>query len=253
MDMLWLSDPRGPFNSIPFFTMGMCNSEQRRGVIIGYRMPIIFLHEIIRGRRLAAWLLTLVASLVSTGCSRPQPQLPTLGVNATVLAFGDSITRGNGATAKESYPAVLGELIGRRVINAGKAGELSRDGLRRLPGLMASYHPRLVILTHGGNDFLRRIDERETEENIRQMIGLIQKQGASVILVGVPAPGIMLTPPGLYERLAEQFNLPYEKEVLPYIYRRGSLKSDAIHPNAHGYRELAQSIAQMLREGGALE
>ena len=198
-------------------------------------------------------LLFMAGVLASAGCSRSQPELPVLETNATVLAFGDSITRGNGASARESYPVVLGELIGRRVVNAGKAGELSRDGLKRLPGLLASYGPRLVILTHGGNDLLRLMDQRETEENLRQMILLIQRQGVSVVLVGVPAPGIMLSPPGLYANLAEQFNLPYEDDVLSYVYTRASLKSDPIHPNARGYRKLAQSLAALLRESGALE
>ena len=198
-------------------------------------------------------LIAASAVLASAGCSRSGSELPVLDTNATVLAFGDSITRGNGAGSRESYPVVLSELIGRRVINAGKAGALSRDGLERLPGLLASYGPRLVILTHGGNDFLRLMDKRETEENLRQMILLIQRQGASVVLVGVPAPGIMLSPPDLYTNLAEQFNLPYEADALSYIYRRASLKSDPIHPNARGYRKLAQSLAELLREGGALE
>jgi lysophospholipase L1-like esterase len=198
-------------------------------------------------------LLIIAAVLASAGCSRSQPEVPVLETNATVLAFGDSITRGNGAGVRESYPVVLGELIGRRVINAGKAGELSRDGLKRLPGLLASYRPRLVILTHGGNDLLRLMDQRETEENLRQMIRLVQRQGVSVVLVGVPAPGIMLSPPGLYKNLAEQFNIPYEDDVLSYIYTRASLKSDPIHPNAQGYRKLAQSLAALLRESGALE
>lgn len=203
--------------------------------------------------RVLALLITVAAVLASVGCSRYQPELPVLGTNATVLAFGDSITRGNGAGARESYPVVLSELIGRRVINAGKAGELSRDGLKRLPGLLASYRPRLVILTHGGNDLLRLMDKRETEENLRQMILMIQQQDVSVVLVAVPEPGIMLSPPNLYTNLAEQFDLPYEDEVLSYIYRRASLKSDPIHPNARGYRKLAQSLAELLREGGALE
>jgi lysophospholipase L1-like esterase len=203
--------------------------------------------------RVLVLLIIVAAVLASAGCSRSQSELPLLDANATVLAFGDSITRGNGAGVRESYPAVLGELIGRRVINAGKAGELSRDGLKRLPGLLASYSPRLVILTHGGNDLLRLMDKRETEENLRQMILLIQRQGVSVVLVGVPEPGIMLSPPDLYTNLAEQFNLPYEDDVLSYIYRRASLKSDPIHPNARGYRKLAQSLAELLREGGALE
>ena len=203
--------------------------------------------------RVWALLIMVATVLASAACSRSQPELPVLDTNATVLAFGDSITRGNGAGAGESYPVVLGELIGRRVVNAGKAGELSRDGIKRLPGLLASYRPRLVILTHGGNDLLRLMDERETEENLRQMILLIRQHGVSVVLVGVPAPGIMLSPPGLYSNLAEQFNLPYEDEVLSYIYRRASLKSDPIHPNARGYRKLAQSLAELLEEGGALK
>ena len=198
-------------------------------------------------------LIMAAAVLASAGCSRSQPELPVLETNATVLAFGDSITRGSGAGVRESYPVVLGELIGRRVVNAGKAGELSRDGLKRLPGLLASYSPRLVILTHGGNDLLRLMDQRETEENLRQMILIVQRHGVSLVLVGVPAPGIMLSPPGLYKNLAEQFNLPYEDDVLSYIYRRTSLKSDPIHPNARGYRKLAQSLAALLRESGALQ
>ena len=203
--------------------------------------------------RVLALLITVAAVLASIGCSRSQPELPVLDKNATVLAFGDSITRGNGAGAREIYPVVLSALIGRHVINAGKAGELSRDGLKRLPGLLASYRPRLVILTHGGNDLLRLMDKRETEENLRQMILMIQKQDVSVVLVAVPEPGIMLSPPKLYMNLAEQFDLPYEDDVLSYIYRRASLKSDPIHPNARGYRKLAQSLAELLREGGALE
>ena len=203
--------------------------------------------------KICVLLIMAAAVLASAGCSRSQPELPVLETNATVLAFGDSITRGSGAGVRESYPVVLGELIGRRVVNAGKAGELSRDGLKRLPGLLASYSPRLVILTHGGNDLLRLMDQRETEENLRQMILLVQRHGVSLVLVGVPAPGIMLSPPGLYKNLAEQFNLPYEDDVLSYIYRRTSLKSDPIHPNARGYRKLAQSLAALLRESGALQ
>ena len=205
-----------------------------------------------QGRALTLLIMTAVA-LSWAGCSKSRPELPVLDKSATVLAFGDSITQGNGAGARESYPAVLGKLIERRVINAGKAGELSRDGLRRLPGLLASYRPRLVVLIHGGNDFLRLLDRRETEENLRQMILLIRQRGIAVVLVGVPEPGIMLSPPDLYTNLAKQFNLPYEDDVLSYIYRRASLKSDPIHPNARGYRKLAQSLAELLREGGALK
>jgi lysophospholipase L1-like esterase len=198
----------------------------------------------------AAFLLA-AGLLALAGCARP-PALPQLAPEAVVLAFGDSLTHGTGAAAAESYPAVLEALIGRRVVNAGVPGELSAAGRDRLPGLLHRHAPRLLILCHGGNDLLRRRPADETEANLREMVTAARARGVAVVLLGVPAPGLWLSPAAVYGRLADELGLPYEGEVLAEVLGDNRLKSDAIHPNREGYRRLAEAVADLLREAGAL-
>jgi lysophospholipase L1-like esterase len=194
--------------------------------------------------RLSALLIVL---LLFASCDSA-PQIRPLAPGATVLAFGDSLTRGNGAPEQNSYPAVLEELLGVRVVNAGAPGEVSATGRKRLPGLLQQVLPQLVILIHGGNDFLRRLDVVQTRENLRAMIEACRQQGADVVLVGVPQLGLFLSPAPFYEELAEEYRLPLLDDTLRDILKDNSLKSDSIHPNAAGYRQLAEALAELIRE-----
>ncbi|MBI3575228.1 MAG: arylesterase [Gammaproteobacteria bacterium] len=197
-------------------------------------------------RHVAAALLLLLAA-----CSAP-PTLPRLPAGAVVLAFGDSLTYGTGADSGQSYPAVLTALAGWRVINAGVPGEVSAEGLARLPGVLDEYRPQLLILIHGGNDLLRKGSAQELARNLRAMVEAARSRGIAVVLVGVPAPGLVLGVPELYATLAEEQRLPYDAEALRTILGDRALKSDPIHPNAEGYRQLAQRLHALLRAAGAL-
>jgi acyl-CoA thioesterase-1 len=205
-------------------------------------------------QRHAGWPLAaplFAALLLLSGCGQ-QAKLPPLAPDAVVLAFGDSLTYGTGANEGESYPAQLARMTGRQVAREGVPGETSAAGLARLPAALDEYRPRLLILCHGGNDFLRRLPKQQAAQNVRAMIRLARERGVDVLLIGTPEIGFTLTPPDFYAEIAKEFRIPYEGDALTRILRNGELKSDQVHPNARGYRLLAERVAELLRKSGAL-
>jgi lysophospholipase L1-like esterase len=169
-----------------------------------------------------------------------------------VLAFGDSLTHGTGATLAESYPAVLQKSIGVKVVNAGVPGETSAQGLERLPGVLDETRPKLLILCHGGNDFLRKLDEGEARSNIRQMIRLARDRGIGVVLLATPKPGLPPSVPTFYAEIATDLAIPFEDTVMRTVLLDNRLKSDMVHPNAQGYARIAESVKKLLKKSGAL-
>jgi lysophospholipase L1-like esterase len=147
---------------------------------------------------------------------------------------------------------VLEKLIGRKVWGAGVPGEVSAAGLARLPSALDYYQPRLLILCHGGNDFLRKLGEAQAAENLRDMIRIATQRGVDVVLIGVPKPGLFPSPPDFYAEIAKEFRLPYEGAALKEILRDNELKSDIAHPNASGYAKLAAAVAALLKKRGAI-
>jgi acyl-CoA thioesterase I len=206
------------------------------------------IRSIVFARTLLFCLITLCSA-----CTQPVPRIARLAPDAVILAFGDSLTFGTGANTPESYPAVLAGLTGRRVINAGIPGELSAEGAQRLDALLDREHPQLLILCHGGNDLLRRLDPQQTNAQLRHMIEAARQRGIAVVLIGVPEPKLFNRHSApYYATLAEEFRLPLEAETLARIEGDNALKSDGVHPNAQGYRQLAQAVYALLHQTGAV-
>ena len=195
--------------------------------------------------------LIAVLALLMSGCGK-QPKLPPLAPDAVVLAFGDSLTYGTGASEEESYPSQLARVTGRRVVREGVPGEVSAAGLARLAAMLDEHQPRLLLLCHGGNDFLRRLPREQAAENVRAMIRLAKSRGVEVVLIGTPEPGFSVAPPAFYAEIAKEFRIPYEGDVLGKILRDSSLKADQVHPNAKGYQLMAERVGDLLRKSGAL-
>jgi len=175
----------------------------------------------------------------------------TLSSNNTILTFGDSLTYGHVTSHDESYPILLSSLSGHKVINGGINGETSDEGLQRLPKLLEDKSIKLMILCFGGNDILRRQSMDALKNNLKAMIRMAKTKEIEVLLIAVPDISLFgLTPLELYEEIAKEEDVPLLGGVLANILSQPSLKSDQIHPNALGYKQMANKIHESLKENG---
>jgi len=111
----------------------------------------------------------------------------------------------------------------------------------------------MVILCHGGNDILADREPQAIRDALLAMVRTIQRRDIPVVLVGVPAKGLMGSTADVYYEVADRTGVPLEDQAMARIIADASLKSDPIHPNAAGYRELAAAIHRLLAETGAVE
>ena len=209
--------------------------------------------------RAARRRLVLAAVLAPlAACGRKAPRAQAVPPGATVLALGDSLTSGVGASPDTAYPAVLQRLTGWKIVNGGVSGDTSAQALARLPGLLQEHQPVLVIVGIGGNDFLRRQSASATRANVRQICLAARASGAQVLLVAVPELSLMAAAAGrlsdhaLYEEVAGELNIPLHAKGWSGVLADERLRADAVHANAAGYERFAQGLVDTLRASGLL-
>ncbi|MGV3571645.1 MAG: GDSL-type esterase/lipase family protein [Ramlibacter sp.] len=202
-----------------------------------------------------SFLLASLATAALAACGR-RPKLAPLAAGATVLALGDSITWGTGAPREASYPAVLAQLTGWNVVNAGVPGDTSAGALERLPALLEQHAPALVLVSIGGNDFLRRLAPAETRANIAAICRAAAAAGAQVLLVAVPEANALaavarsLGDHAMYAELAAELKVPLHAGGWAGVLSDPALRSDPIHANAQGYGAFARGLHDTLRALG---
>lgn len=197
-------------------------------------------------------LLPLLLMAALAACGGSSPRMERLADDAVILAFGDSLTYGTGAAKEDSYPAQLERGIKRQVVNAGVPGETSAAGLERLGEVLDEVKPALLILCHGGNDFLRKMDEARAASNVRAMIAMAREKDIAVVLLATPKPTLPPSVPPFYRQIAEETGVGFEEAVVKDVLLDRDLKSDLVHPNAEGYRRIARALEKMLRRSGAV-
>lgn len=211
---------------------------------------------LLRRHILAAGLLASALAPLA-GCGRKPPRAQALPSGATVLALGDSLTSGVGASADTAYPAVLQRLTGWKVVNGGISGDTSAQALQRLPGLLQKHQPALVIVSIGGNDFLRRQSADATRANLRKICEQARAAGAQVLLVAVPEFTVMatlgqLSDHAMYQEIASELKIPLHRKGWSGVLADARRRSDQIHANAAGYELFTQGLVDTLRETGLL-
>ena len=192
--------------------------------------------------------------LLAAGCSKTgSSKVRALPKDATILCLGDSLTFGYGATPETAYPAQLERLTGHVTQNAGRNGDTTQGALARLPALLEENKPGLVLVSIGGNDFLRRFAPEQTKA---ALIQLVQTASANtqMALIAQPRPVLMAAAMGslddheVYAEVAKETGVPLFADGWSHVLSRAELRSDQIHANAEGYRVFAERLAAWLRE-----
>ncbi|WP_369774199.1 GDSL-type esterase/lipase family protein [Thioalkalivibrio sp. AKL19] len=203
----------------------------------------------------ALFLVVLVALLAACGGSGPGDFDP-LPRQATVLAFGDSVTHGTGAGGGEDFPTRLAAITGWTIINDGVPGDRANSARERLGPSLREHEPDLVLIWLGGNDFLRQREPTAVKEDLRALVGTVRDHGARPVLLGVPRASALGAATGrlrddpIYRELAREEQVALIEGVLSGVLSERDLRADPVHPNARGYRRIASEIAEALDDLG---
>jgi lysophospholipase L1-like esterase len=193
----------------------------------------------------AAALLAILAVWLTRG-GEPGPARPTAGDQ--IIAFGDSLVEGVGASPGHDLVAILSRRLGVPIVNAGRSGDTTDAALARLEAAVLSRRPRVVLVLVGGNDLLRRVPPDETLENVEAMVTRIRDRGAAVVLATVDIAFFTRSRDDEYATLAARTGSALVPGILDGILGRRELMADSLHPNDRGYAIMADRIEPVLRE-----
>ena len=207
-------------------------------------------------RRHLLLLATLPPALALVACGKRKPPAAALKPGARVLALGDSLTFGYGATPEQSWPTILAQLTGWQVDNEGVNGDTSAGALQRLTALLAAGSYDAVLVGIGGNDMLRGMSQQATRDNVAAIVRAALAHTTHVALIATPAPEPLraaagsLSDAGFYEEVAKAEQALLIPDVYSSVLSDASLRSDRIHANAQGYAVVAQQLADKLKASG---
>jgi lysophospholipase L1-like esterase len=169
---------------------------------------------------------------------------PTSGT--TIVAFGDSLVVGVGATSGNNFVSLVSGQIDEPIINLGVSGDTTIKALARIDDVLQQ-NPRIVLVLLGGNDYLRRVPKADTFSNLEIIIESIQETGAVVVLLGVKGGVVRDEYKKDFEQLAKKHNVSYIENVLDGLIGRPERMSDSIHPNDKGYKIIADRVTPVLQ------
>ncbi len=185
-------------------------------------------------RTFLASLLSLSLVVVSSTARSAPP---------TLLVVGDSLGAAYGIDPAQGWVALLARRLERagqphRVVNASLSGDTTAGGLRRLPALLDTHRPEVVLIELGGNDGLRGLPLATVRANLAEMVRLARTTARTVLLLGVRMP------PNYGPRYAEGFAAVYREvaceggaALVPALLAGVGehlelMQDDGIHPTA---------------------
>ena len=193
-------------------------------------------------------ILLLILAGVYFWWGREKPEIKNAGkTGVTIVAFGDSLTYGKGAARDQTYPAVLAELTGKNIVNLGLNGDTAAAAPRRRPQVL-EHHPYMVLIEFGGNDFMRGVAFEKTLASLSQIVDAVQASGAVAVVVDTGGYYGMNKYTKAYKKLAREKGALFVPGILDGIFGKKALMSDQIHPNAAGYKMVAERVYKKIED-----
>jgi acyl-CoA thioesterase-1 len=182
---------------------------------------------------------------------------PAADLRPVIVCFGDSLTAGYGVDRNSSYPSVMQRDLDAggfhyRVVNMGVSGDTTKDGLARLERVLA-LKPEVVVVEFGGNDGLRGLPVRETQQNLDTIVGALKKSGTRVTMAGITlppdyGPDYVGHFNAMFPTVAKKYGVP----LLPFIYKdvygvKGYIQDDGVHATVDGNVQVAKNIEGLIK------
>ena len=160
------------------------------------------------------------------------------------MIVGDSLSAGYGIQIEQGWVNLLKKRLEQqypkkhKVVNASVSGETTSGALARLPKLLTTHKPDIVVIELGGNDGLRGQPPQNIQKNLAQLINQSQKSNAKVILLGMKMPPNYGT---VYQQAFENsykvVSNQYKVKLMPFFLKdvaghKDLMQKDRIHPNA---------------------
>ncbi|MGL5390556.1 MAG: arylesterase [Shewanella sp.] len=166
---------------------------------------------------------------------------------ATILILGDSLGASYGMPENQGWVEGLRQQFPQhQFVNGSVSGETTAGGLRRLPALLESSKPDILLIELGGNDGLRGFPTGQLKQNLKKIITLAQSANAEVLLTEI------MVPPNYGPRYAKQFNqlyhdlaAEYQILLIPFFMQEIApfpelMQRDGIHPNEKAQAKITQ-------------
>ena len=174
------------------------------------------------------------------------------------MVLGDSLSAAHRMPIDDGWVSLLQTKLSdrgcdTRVVNASISGETTLGGLNRLPKLLETHHPTMVMLELGGNDGLRGFPVSVMRDNLRQMVTLSQAAGAKVLIAGMKIPS------NYGRRYTESFASSFaevaqenDTALLPFFLEGISedenlMQADTIHPNENAQPIMRDMIFKLVK------
>ena len=168
---------------------------------------------------------------------------PTWVFAKTVMVLGDSISAGYGIEPQQAWVNLLQKRLDQqypkqhKVVNASVSGETTSGALARLPKLLQTYKPNVVVIELGGNDGLRGQPPQMIQKNLAQLIQQSQKANATVVVLGMKMPPNYGTAYSkAFENNYKVVSQQYKVKLLPFFLEgvagnKSLMQKDLVHPN----------------------